>query len=438
MTVIAAPAKIDIPAVERPSAGPTVGKETVKVTLANPAKVAVDGVQLLSLTPVPADHTQALKKLSFAGGTFPLKIGTIRPGASASRTFTLDVKRGQGIYQVEALALYDNPAAQGGNARAFAVSDPFEVVRVFAIEGKIQTVGNCPSGSCPAKPLSGATVNATGANGAGQATTSADGTYSIDVANGVYQVTATFQHKQFAPAARTATVKNANARNIDFAACATRDGAPTTDPKIPCLSPVIEVNQVTITSKAIEIHFRGSGWDPKGGPLTFSWGNTTFQTAETASFERSFKIPFWPNRTTMAGAMSGETGNGYCWGELGARQGKSFATSGIVKGKWAGWVLYSSDPNIQARDAWCEGENETFFHLSRRPIVAFGFFGGRGLHTSGVVAYNILAPGEDSPLLVLTSATPINITLPGHRQCLHISGDRNANITISTVAGPCR
>jgi hypothetical protein len=129
-------------------------------------------------------------------------------------------------------------------------------------------------------------------------------------------------------------VKDATAGNLDFTACVTRDGAPTAEPKTPCQGPVIEVSNVKITSEAIEIHYRGSGWDPKGGPITFSWGNVTFQTAETASFDHSFKIPFWPHRTTVEGAMSGAVGNGYCWGELGARQGKSFAASGIVKGKW--------------------------------------------------------------------------------------------------------
>jgi hypothetical protein len=40
-------------------------------------------------------------------------------------------------------------------------------------------------------------------------------------------------------------------------------------------------------------------------------------------------------------------------------------------------------------------------------------------------------------VIVFNSASPINITLPGGRVCLHISGDRSANITISTTPGAC-
>jgi hypothetical protein len=129
IAVSATPAEVKLLEVYRAGKATTSVTVTVKVTLTNGSKSAIDGVQLLSLIPVPVDHTQALNKLVFPGGVFPFKMGTVAPGSSISKSFTLDVAKGNGKYQVEALALYDDPISPGGNARAFAAGGPFEVVQ---------------------------------------------------------------------------------------------------------------------------------------------------------------------------------------------------------------------------------------------------------------------------------------------------------------------
>jgi hypothetical protein len=101
---------------------------TVKVKFTNVGKEPVENIQLLSLSPVPVDHTQALKKLGFPAADFPRQVGTIAPGKSANETFRLDATGGFGTYEVEALALFDDPSAEGGNGRALATGSRFQVV----------------------------------------------------------------------------------------------------------------------------------------------------------------------------------------------------------------------------------------------------------------------------------------------------------------------
>ena len=437
VAVSATPSKIQVPSAEQLAKGASAVKLSVKVTFTNTSKVAIEGVQLLSLVPVPVDHTQALKKLAFPDSQFPMKLGTFAPGSFATRSFTLDVSRGSGIYQIEALALYDDPSAQGGNARAFAVGGQFEVAPQLSIEGTIRAVSSCSTDPCPAKPLAGVTVTAAGANGGGRATTAKDGTYSIGVPEGQYMVTATYQHKEFAPVSRSVTVSNSKQSGVDFDACAARDGAPSIKTKPACQGPVLEVQSVQVTPESINLRYRGTGWDPSGGPIRFSFsGASAGEKAAEASFSGVLRIAFWPKRTNVASVTSGSS-SAYCWGELAARQGSSFATSGIVKGAWAGWILWSADPRIHAREAWCEGENDTLLKASPLPIVAFGFFGGRGLAASGIVAFNLSAPGQQSPVVPLLANRPVTIGVPSRNICVHITGGTDANLTIATTPGGC-
>ncbi|HEX4518358.1 MAG TPA: carboxypeptidase-like regulatory domain-containing protein [Gaiellaceae bacterium] len=438
ISVVATPTKIAAPGVERASTRPVV--ETVKVTLANPTRAAIDGVQVISLTPVPVDHTKALKKLSFTGAAFPLKVGTIAPGGSTSRTFTLDVSKGLGSYQVEALALFNDPSAQGGNGRAFAVGGQFEVVPELTIEGTIKSISNCSADPCPSRPLSGATVTAVGANGSGQATTGKDGTYSIGVPEGTYMVTSAFQRRESAPSSRSVTVHNSAQGGVDFAVCANRIGAPSAKTKPACQGPVLEVLGLTADGKSINIKYRGTGWDPEGGPIGFSFsGNSAGQIPAQATFEGVLRIAFWPKRTTVDTVTGGGDG-AYCWGELVARQGTSLASTGIVKGKWAGWVLWSADPRIHAREAWCNGEADTLFRASPHPIVAFGFWQGHdehGISSNGLIAFNLSKPGDESPTFPLLANRPITIGIPSRGICLRITGGLSAVLNIATTRGSC-
>jgi len=107
--------------------GPPHPHETVTVTVRNVGDEPANGVRLISLVPVPADHTLDLKKLGFPAASFPASLGTLAPGKEVEQTFHLDVDGGRGSYQVEGLGLFDDASAQGGNGRMFATSGAFEV-----------------------------------------------------------------------------------------------------------------------------------------------------------------------------------------------------------------------------------------------------------------------------------------------------------------------
>jgi len=99
----------------------------VKVTVTNTTTAPVDGVQLLSLRPVPVDPTQQLDQLAFDPKTLPLAIGTLAAKESSTKTFRLDVT-GDGKYEIKALALFNDAAAKGGNGRATATGGKFDAV----------------------------------------------------------------------------------------------------------------------------------------------------------------------------------------------------------------------------------------------------------------------------------------------------------------------
>ena len=197
-----------------------------------------------------------------------------------------------------------------------------------------------------------------------------------------------------------------------------------------------------ITQESIDLSYRGSGWDPNGGPITYSIsGESSGQSGPQASFNGVLRIRYWPQRTSIPIAQSRQNTNGYCWGELTARQGSSVASSGIVGGKWAGWVIWSGDPQIHSGEAWCDGEEETFFHTSQHPIVVFGFFPRNPAHafTTGFRVYNLDAPGGDSGLLVLRPGDPLSVAVRRSNVCVRVVENTSAILTVSTTSptGPC-
>ena len=173
-----------------------------------------------------------------------------------------------------------------------------------------------------------------------------------------------------------------------------------------------------------------------GGPIAMSFsGEAAGQLAQQSDFTGVLKIAYWPNRTTDA-AITAQPGSGYCWGELAARQGTLFATTGKLEGKWAGWVLWSADPRIKAHEAYCEGEADTMLQHSPFPIVVFGAVKG-GFSDFGVMAYNINGPNTVSPKLIPTPSSPISISLPMYNVCIAISVSRAGILNTSTSPGGC-
>jgi hypothetical protein len=200
--------------------------------------------------------------------------------------------------------------------------------------------------------------------------------------------------------------------------------------------PSLKAMSVQVTTDTININYAGHGWSPTGGPIAMSFsGQAAGQLAQQSDYTGVLRIAYWPQRTTDA-AITANPGGGYCWGELAARQGTLFASTGKVQGKWAGWVLWSADPRIKAHEAYCEGEADTMFSHSPFPIVAFGAF-KTGFGSYGVKAYNINGPNTASPILALTPTSPISISLPMYNVCIAISVSPAGILTVSTSPGGC-
>jgi hypothetical protein len=87
-----------------------------------------------------------------------------------------------------------------------------------AIDGAVQAVAGCATGTCTAKPLKGVTVRASGSSGSGSATTGPDGSYSIAVPEGVYTVTPSYPEHTFTPPSKRVTVGSSNA-TANFKTC---------------------------------------------------------------------------------------------------------------------------------------------------------------------------------------------------------------------------
>ena len=124
ITIAAQPGEIRL---EADDDGKLVPKTiTVRVKLTNTTKDRLTGVQLLSLSPDPANPSQQLDKLAFPKDSLPVQFGTIEAGAGKVKTFTLKVT-GDGTYLINALALYSDPTQSGGNGRAVGQGGAFTV-----------------------------------------------------------------------------------------------------------------------------------------------------------------------------------------------------------------------------------------------------------------------------------------------------------------------
>jgi hypothetical protein len=102
----------------------TPANVSVAVTFTNKSKMRLKNISLIGLDPEPQDKTQALTPLALKKGTLPLRIGNLPSGAKVTKTFTLSVN-GDGDYEWNALALFDDPNVAGGNGRSQATGGPF-------------------------------------------------------------------------------------------------------------------------------------------------------------------------------------------------------------------------------------------------------------------------------------------------------------------------
>jgi hypothetical protein len=358
--------------------------------------------------------------------------------AGESRRFMFQITNEKGGASIMSVRVTAGSAE--GNVSAAAT---LPVQGLLTIEGTVvRAVPGCSTAVCPPKPFAGATVAAAGAAGGGTAVTGADGSYSIDVPEGGYTVSASLANHAFAPSSRTVTVHGVSAAKVNFTACPVKEGTSSANALAFCQGPQLVVAPPSITSTGIELRYQGTGWDPKGGPIRLSFSGIEFNVIPAAlNFTGTLSINRWPKRTTVEAAAARQIPNGYCWGEMAARQGASFASSGIVQGKASGWVVYSGDPAIQAHQSFCEGEDALYFRKSAHTIVAFGIFerglfGANGLNF-GVGVFNLISTGQTLLDATFGPGKPLTIHPRDENVCVTLSMSPSSIVTITRTPGSC-
>jgi hypothetical protein len=190
--------------------------------------------------------------------------------------------------------------------------------------------------------------------------------------------------------------------------------------------------------QSIDIDYRGMGWDPAGGEIGLKLSNENAGSKpQAATFDGTLKIRRWPERTTDEHAIKDHAGGGYCFGKLSATQG-ALEDGGKIEGKWQGWVLWSANPEIKAREAWCEGEEETFFAKSPVPIVLMGDFPEGRKFGLGVKVWGANGPGTSSPTKIITDAGPVlNYNDRRRDVCVAVSLDHHHDLITTVTHGKC-
>ncbi len=205
-------------------------------------------------------------------------------------------------------------------------------------------------------------------------------------------------------------------------------------------APVLRwANQPRIAKGAINLPYRGSGFDASGDPIKFSFsGEPAGTLAATNAFEGTLKINRWPHRTDVEGTLH-DTSGGYCWGEMNARQGSTVASAGRIRGRWSGWILWSGDSRIKAHEAWCEGEDETFLSKAAAPIIAFGEFQPQNSRPDfGIEVFNLNHPAEGSNLYKLEPGGSLNISLTREHTCVRVAISLQGILSTTSSRGRCR
>ena len=368
----------------------------------------------------------------------PAGLSVFALAAGASRKFSFKVqglKHGDSSLTARVTATSKEGKVSG--------SASLSVQGLFTIQGTVNTVTSCAAGSCPKKPLrdvsvvalpTGGAVAGFAAGGQGQGTTGADGSYSVDVPKGSYTVSPTLAKYRFVLPTRSVRVSGKDVAGVDFKACpVTAPGA--ASPLSVCEAPSLAANVKTVTKEGIVLDVEGENWDPQGGTITVDIDRNPLRLKPTTKFGVDVTIDRWPQRTSIPVAQARQNTNGYCWGEITARQGSSFATTGAVQGKWSGWVLWSGDPRIHAGQAVCDGE-QGFLGKSPHPIVVFGTFSTTGNPTT-LVVYNLTGQGSHSPPIELGSLSPVNINLPRYNTCVRVQLNANLTLAVATSNGAC-
>ncbi len=101
-------------------------------------------------------------------------------------------------------------------------------------------------------------------------------------------------------------------------------------------------------------------------------------------------------------------------------------------------MLCSANPEIKAHEAWCEGEEYSFFEKSPVPIVVMGeFFGADGRRLPlAVKVYGADGRGTASQTLILHVTGPVlNYYDQPRDVCVVVSLDHNGELITTVTHG---
>jgi hypothetical protein len=114
-----------------------------------------------------------------------------------------------------------------------------------------------------------------------------------------------------------------------------------------------------IKGKPVRFGYEGIGWDPKGGPITITWGGKVVQKHPAAASFKGEVQEEWPHR-----------GRSECRGVVAATQGRVTRAEELA-GRRIGVVVFAdNDRSFKVGDFFCDGEDYLFTGTEGTVIVA--------------------------------------------------------------------
>jgi hypothetical protein len=223
-----------------------------------------------------------------------------------------------------------------------------------SIEGLVRT----PDG----RPVDNVTVKLKGPE-TYTARTDEKGYYYKFVKRGRYRVSPVRPRVRSSPPARTVTAKRDRSVEANFKLC-----PPDTDcPKFKIVDSELGIYEPRYEEAPVYFAYKGSGWDPEGGPIQVSWsgapasperfppfmgwdGQQTRSFPAAEKFEADFVGELWPERSSIR-----DRGAKTCRGTLTASQDEVVFTKEKER-KATGFVIYSERSPLAIDDVFCRGE----------------------------------------------------------------------------------
>jgi hypothetical protein len=297
----------------------------------------------------------------------------------------------------------------------------FEQKGGLEVSGTVTTM-ECGAGSCQRIGLGKVTVRATGKGGGGSDVTDADGRYAIKLPSGTWRITPQGAGSEFAPENREVELDDKSVTGVDFQTCAASRSTSSAGqaPEQPfCRRLIVDPERRAgfkpIKGKPVRFAYEGIGWDPKGGPITITWGGKVTQKHAAASSFKGEVAAEWPQRDRSG-----------CSGVVTATQGRVTRAEALKAAPVGVVVFVDNDPRLKIRDFVCGGEAYLFEETQGTVIIAD--------------SYNrlFLYQGDESKVLGFQSPRTCIGLHPSSRGHVVITQDKGGKLQIVRGSGDCR